>query len=223
MSDPRAPGPRKTLGVGYQVQVIDKDGNIKEEVSGANSILTNFIQAIWSSFVRASVTLTDTAGTSRVGAVNCYGVTGYNTAGLDIHRSYTYTAWGGIKMAAAAADANIGIVVGNGDTAVTAADYTLAGKIAHGSSTDQLNYGAETMAEVDFNSPNVRLVISRPFTNGGAAAVTVSEIGVVGSLTALTSAQTPYYFQMIRDVLPSSITLGPGDALVVKYTIYTGV
>ena len=106
------------------------------------------------------------------------------------------------------------LVVGSGTTPPKITDTGLTNQIGNGTSSGQLQYGADS-----FTSPNINVNIntgsftwSKTFNNGSGGNVTVSEVGAymqVGNNT---------YF-ILHDLLPSSITLSPNQVLTVVYTI----
>ena len=121
------------------------------------------------------------------------------------------------STAAARANAGSGIdtfgpVVGTGTTDPAWGDYNLGTKIAHGTGTGQLSYGAVT-----FNAPvtdgNDRYFeVIRVFTNLSGASITVYEFGII----CYTGS---YYFLVCRDVNASGIEIPNGQALTLTYKI----
>lgn len=115
-----------------------------------------------------------------------------------------------------------GIQVGSGVTAPTNVDYALETQIAHGVGAGQLDYGAHSRTAAGVVGANVDFIISRAFYNGSGGNVGVNEIGMACA-TAEYNTWTARYFLLIRDVLPSTVTVADTQTLTVQYTLRTTV
>ena len=128
--------------------------------------------------------------------------------------SNTSRSW---AVAAARAEAGSGIdtygpVVGTDSTAHSWSDYNLGTKIAHGTGSGQLSYGA-----VSFNAPandgNDRYFeVIRIITNLSGASITVYELGMI-------VYNNTYYFLICRDVVSGGIEIPNSQALTLTYKI----
>jgi hypothetical protein len=114
---------------------------------------------------------------------------------------------------AAAGVTDYGIVVGSSDTPVTKDDYKLGSRIAHGSGTGQLMYGAVSIDAPTTYSTGYLIRVIRVFTNNSSADVTVKEIGLYCYLGG-------YYLCIIRDVLSTPVTIPSGYSWTVRYNFY---
>jgi hypothetical protein len=117
--------------------------------------------------------------------------------------SIVYVGW---TPEAAAANTNIGIVVGTGTTQMSPDDYALEAQIAEGTGTDQLNYGACTVGAVTVDGNISTVSVSRSFTNNSGADITISEVGLI--------VQPRYgtgYILITRDVLTTPQVIAAGD------------
>lgn len=120
-----------------------------------------------------------------------------------------------IRTGAAITVDTYGIVVGSGTTAVTASDYALATKIAHGTGAGQLSYAAEVQdTDVTVAGAVVSFNESRVFTNGSAGAIDVKEIGVY-------AWDSSFFYDIIRDVLTATDNVPVGKAYTVIYQTKT--
>ena len=116
---------------------------------------------------------------------------------------------------AGAGDDTFGIVVGTGDTPVTADDYNLASKIAHGTGAGQLSYGAVTLYDPFVSDYTVKQRIARSFTNNSGADITVKEIGLI-----VKTSVDNYLVMIIRDVI-TPLTIPDGGKSMIRYYIKT--
>ncbi len=76
-------------------------------------------------------------------------------------------------------DADTGIVVGTGTTAVAIDDNVLATLIAHGTGGGQMEYGTQTNpSDVSDSGTQANFVLYRTFTNSSGSAIVVAEVGL---------------------------------------------
>jgi hypothetical protein len=119
-----------------------------------------------------------------------------------------------MKCNAPSAADSWGIQVGTVDTQVTRDDYRLASKIAHGSASGQLAYGAMTIEAVNGTPPASRFRVIRVFSNNTDSTITVKEIGLaIRNLYPLATTD----FLIARDVLATPQDVPAGATLTVRY------
>lgn len=116
------------------------------------------------------------------------------------------------RMDAGSGNNLYGLVVGTGSTAHAWSNFDLGARIAHGTGSGQLSYGATS-----FNAPqtsgNERFFeVVRIFTNLSGAAITVNEIGMI----IFNGAN---YFLACRDVIGGGIAIPNGQALTLTYKL----
>ena len=169
----------------------DKEGKlISEHEHEANSFVKQFLQFLINRFLDAvTISITDTG---------------------NINRSASALA--GVVDAASGADI-LGIVVGTGINAVTISDYTLQTKIANGAGAGQLSYGACTVdANVTIDGSTAYVQIYRTFTNSSGGAITIKEIGIIGSYSS-------YKFLLERSLSENTIANAASATLTYKISI----
>lgn len=104
-----------------------------------------------------------------------------------------------------------GVRIGSGDTPATADDYTLESVIASGCSV--VNQSATTVTK---EGDNVSAYATSTISNTGTTALSISEIGLFSSIP-VDGVGRP--FLLDRTVLESPITINPGEAKSITYTI----
>ena len=187
----------------YKIKIEEKGKIINEFESIARSFVKNFLNMWFAEFNRQNglTTVVDMSGSS-------WGSQRAGTYGYD---------WMGLN-ASSGVD-TYGIVVGSGSTPVTADDYNLASKIQHGTGAGQLSYGSCAVDVPVVSGNNIDLTISRTFTNGSGADVTINEIGLVARWY-----NGAYRSIMIaRDVLNTPVTVANGQNATVQYIIRTTI
>lgn len=141
-------------------------------------------------------------------------------AGLDVNQSAITgvdtadASWGiqnGVTtlhvVEAANADTR-GIQVGTGTAAEDRDDNKLATKIAHGTSSGQLQYGACTITTAPSAiTGGYRSPITRTFSNGSGGNITIEEIGLV---LISNTASGNKNFLVIRDLTTHTVNNGAG-------------
>ena len=121
------------------------------------------------------------------------------------------------RMNAAAANINYGIVVGTGIGAVVPADYRLNPLIAHGIGAGQLQYAACAVGAATIVGGDTILTISRAFTNGSGAAITVNEIGIYAD--CFDNAATDRYWCFVRDLVVPGRVINNLATATATYTL----
>jgi hypothetical protein len=187
----------------WEIEVRDKNGKLLEcKRIKSHSWLRAFIGWLRMCGSVSATTITDITNTART-----IPFTGNSTASVFV---MGYNAGVGV-------DAQ-GIVVGSGDTPNSINTYALASKIAHGSGSGQLAYGATVFEDVSNPSGgDLQFRVTRTFTNNSGASVTVKEIGIYG--TVADSGGTTRYFCIVRDVLYSPSSIPDGATMTVRYII----
>ncbi len=116
-----------------------------------------------------------------------------------------------------------GVIVGSGNIAPTINDYAMGTKIAHGTGSGQLQYGAVTFGAPASDLTTSQFTITRNFANASGASVTVNEIGLY--VSQYTHVQYPAHGQypftvnamILRDVISGGIAVPNGQTLTVNY------
>jgi hypothetical protein len=107
----------------------------------------------------------------------------------------------------------MGIFVGRGTNPWTFNDFTFSSVCANGTGANQLAYANNTAhAAVSWSGGIVTGTVSRLLNNNGTNDVIITESGLV---TRGWSAS--FHFLVVRDVLDSSVTVGPAEQLAVNY------
>ena len=168
-------------------------------IQRSDSILTPFmqyLQQVFTGYLTASISLNLTP---------ISGIT--NTSGASSTGNTTLGAGAG------SGNANAGIVIGTNNTANSPSTYALAGQIANGISSGQMQYGATSVASIVTSGNTVSFQINRTFTNNSGASITVAEVGIYLNNT------NEFYFALARDVLASAVTVANTTPITVYYTI----
>jgi len=204
------------LGVEYEIEVTDKDGNVVKQIKKkSESLVKNFLILLNAAFKKGTSDVIDTGGTTRAaGAGYCVWYNAYVDGTKTIKGCGTGAGW---TPTAPAGDNSYGIIVGTSDQAVSASDYNLISKIAHGNAAGQLYHYATTMLEPTVDGNTVRQRFERDFKNNSSADTTVKEIGLV-----VKTYSDNYLVMIIRDVLSTFITVPAAGKMRVIYRIVTG-
>jgi hypothetical protein len=197
----------------WEIEVKDKTGKLlKHYITPAKSWLRQFITMLKGEFAtrygttigNANVTVVDESGTART---------------YPSHTTtYYYSDNTNLSTLGDAGDVTHGIIVGTSDTPNSLTTYALGGKIAHGTSSGQLLYGAETVEDVTNPSGNdLEFRITRTFTNNSGATITTKEVGLL--VKKIDSTGTARSFLVARDVLPSPVDVPDGATLTIRYVV----
>jgi hypothetical protein len=181
----------------YELELRDKNGSLlKRTKRVAHSFVRNWIRMLRGLSSLVNPTLTDASGVSRT--------------------FYTYNnSYAVIDLNAGSGIADYGVQVGTSDVAFDKTHYSLQGKIAHGSGSGQLLYGATTVEEYTEVDTKAQFRTVRVFTNSSGSPITVKEIGIV----VRNYATAVYYFLAARDVITPQ-TVPDGATLTIRYTLY---
>jgi hypothetical protein len=115
----------------------------------------------------------------------------------------------------------VGIQVGNGKQTNPYSAYTLASPIANGSGSGQLQYGQPSVSSSPIVSGNsVSFYISQTFINNSGGTVTISEVGVIITMTLIISGNIVNIGNVLvwYDALSSSISVPNGGSVTIYYT-----
>lgn len=124
-----------------------------------------------------------------------------------------------------------GIVVGTSDAAESLDTYALGAQIEHGGGAGQLFHNAQVSAVRSWNSDarKWKASIVRTYTNTSEASITVKEIGYRALISKKnyssiilnwgSQAANKNGLLIIRDVLPSPVTINKGQTLTVTYNL----
>jgi len=194
----------------WNITVKDKDGKIiYRKRFRSHSFLAAFIKYIKGEFATAfnsasasgNTSITDTGGTS---------------ANYPDH-TVDYAYYVHMSTLGGAGDVDQGIVVGTGTSANTTTTYALSAKIAHGTGSGQLQYGAMTVNDVVASGNNLFFTMTRTFTNVSGASITVNEVGIQCKCYA--TAPSPHTLLLARDVLTNPVTIPNNGSATFQYTI----
>ena len=125
--------------------------------------------------------------------------------------------WMSVK--AGATDDDYGILVGTGSTAVAMTDRKLATKVAHGITPGtELEYSAHVFGSHTQSGSDASFTFRRAFANNTGVALSseVAEVGVAVLADEYGGVDT--FFQIIRDVLGTTVPVLHGEVLTVTYT-----
>jgi hypothetical protein len=184
----------KTIVLSYQLDDYDENGNLcYSKASESHSYVIAFIDGLYCGFAGATVTLNDTAGSSR--------------ASIQPATSSVF------KCASAIGSVVTGIVAGTGTNAVTISDYSLQTLIAHGTGAGQLSYAVEQFSTPSTVSSTRSFTTFRTLTNNSGNTITINEIGIYAEIGAT------YKFMTARDIIAGGQAVATGHSVVITYTI----
>ena len=192
------------IGLSYEIEVYDKDGNLKEHrEEEAHCLVENFFKMLLGYYVNGDTSFRTIPFVMTTGStVSTYCETSHLWGQHD----------GGFRATDVPGSNAYGIVVGTSNTPVTPTDFSLGSIISHGVADGTLSYDASTLGYQEGESNVMILKLRRVFRNDGAAAVAINEIGLY-QYTASGSIMT------IRDVVASPISLGVGELCAIAYKL----
>ena len=192
------------IGLSYEIEVYDKDGNLKEHrEEEAHCFVENFFKMLLGYYVNGDESFRTIPFAMTTGStVSTY----CETSG---EREVYY---GGFRATEVPGSNAYGIVVGTSNTPVTPTDFSLGSIISHGVADGTLSYDASTLGYQEGESNVMILKLRRVFQNNGAVAVAINEIGLY-QYTANGPIMT------IRDVVASPISLGVGELCAIAYKL----
>ncbi|HNW88147.1 MAG TPA: hypothetical protein PKN48_00660 [Bacteroidales bacterium] len=180
------------------VKVTEKDIVISDQQYPFDSYCYQFISALYSTLSGDPSIIRDTNGDL---GYYTFDKEDMSIAKYSITSPYDYDARG--------------IVVGSDDGtgephAIT--NYRLGTLVQNGATSGKLTYDKYTTRKlVSQEGDNIVLELSRRFLNESGGAIDIKEIGIYATLI--------YQACIVRDILPSTITLSPGQTLTVTYKI----
>ena len=170
--------------------LIDSDGTSRKVACKGNDLFVQNFLIMWSySFTGISISALQTNNTN---------------VSISVQSSW--------PVNAPAGNANYGPMVGTGTTAPQVTNYNLQTKIAHGSGSGQLLYGATSLTAATTSGSTRFWKASRTFTNSSGSSITVNEVGLV------LAYQSTYYIMIARDVLSSGVVINNGQVGTLVYT-----
>jgi hypothetical protein len=175
-----------------KIKVINEKGKcIYYRRYRSRSFVANFINIMFACLFNQSVTLVATNGST-----------------FSISTAQVFNAKDSSN------DNSYGIQIGTGTTAPAITDYRLTSLIPNGTSAGQMQYGAVSVMSPVINTTNNTgyITVTRAFTNTSGGSITVSEVGLVVSITSNNVL-------IIHDLLPSPITVPNGSTLSIAYEI----
>jgi hypothetical protein len=108
-----------------------------------------------------------------------------------------------------------GIQIGNGTAPVTWNDYKLASPIPH--SPSGVVYGAMSYSNIVDEPAGGSFRLIRAFTNNGATAITITEVGLAAR--AVASGVGFVQILLARDLLSTPVIIAPGATATIRYII----
>jgi hypothetical protein len=199
---------KPSISVEYEIIVRDKDGRIKEQrKEKSQSLLKNFMMLLNAGFKVGTSSVVDTGGTTRSAGARWH-FWAYSGSGSG-------SGYGGWSPTAGEGDTSYGIVVGTSDVAVTVNDYKLGAQVPHGDADNKLHYRPTSMYDPVVDGSVVKQSFNRNFSSLGTVNIVVKEIGLIVNII-----RDDYKIMLARDI--TTVTVSPGDSLVVKYHIKTG-
>jgi len=179
------------------VSWTDKKGKVHKRTRVARSFVRSFIDLLY-------VKLTDLKIAS-----------GLLDIANAVQTSYTTQQPADMSCGGGTGNVSLGIIVGTSTQAVVVGDHDLITPIAHGTGSGQLSYGSTTFTDPVTSGGDRKFTISRTFTNGSGADITVNEVGLYAQHR--TVAANPSYFCMDRTL--NTFTVTNGTSKTVTYTI----
>jgi len=194
----------------WNITVRDKDGKIIcRKRFRSHSFLVAFIKYVKGEFATVFASTTGNGNTSITD-------TGGTTVNFPDHSS-DYGYYTHMSTLGGAGDDSQGIVVGTGTSANTTTTYALSTKIANGTGSGQLQYGAMTVNDVVASGNTLYFLMTRTFTNISGASITVNEVGIQCKCYA--AGASTHTLLLARDVLTNGVTIPNGGSATFQYTI----
>jgi hypothetical protein len=195
------------LGLKYSIEVKDKNGKTTFKKTGiSKSLLRNFVY-----WLKQFFDITTNVG---------YGLSFTVADILDVSRTFPYalSAYCGAFgiLGSPANTSNLGLRIGLNNTPVAPEDWEMGALIAHGTGSNQMVYGAQSVEAVTIVGSTISFRVSRPFTNNSGSIITVKEIGA--ALGQLDSAAAERHYLYLHDILPASVDVPDGSTFTLRYT-----
>lgn len=193
-----------TFGFGVG-KVVELAWTLNFPATESKAITKNWIENFIQNIAASAYTFTDYTGNSRTGTASYTG------------QSFTKAA----NCVGGAGVTDMGIIIGSGDTAVSADDYALAQLISSGSGSGELSYLAQSstsaIAKLSVLEGKAYATYVRDFTNNSAAAVTVKEAGLVAKTGVTTEGVETAGSYLLARWLTGDVTVNPGETLRIYF------
>lgn len=117
------------------------------------------------------------------------------------------------------------IILGRANNPVNVEDVYLWDRIMPGTEDGKLTHGNLNIGPQTTDKPSSKFVLSKTFTNQGAADITVYELGILAQLANGSSPNNGYNngtgqgYLMVRDTLDSPLSIPSGKTLTVDYEL----
>lgn len=190
------------FGVG---KVVELAWTLNFPATASKAITKNWVKNFIQNIAASAYTFTDMSGNTAAGSTSHTG------------QSFTKSA----NCVGAAGVTDKGIIVGSGDTAVSADDNALTNPIASGTSAGELSYLAmssvSAIAKLSQLEGKAYATYMRDFTNNSAAAVTVREAGLVTKTDVTTEGVESGGSYLLARWLTGDVAVNPGETLRVYF------
>lgn len=220
------------IQLGWEVDILDKNGRLRQKI--ANNEVIDYKYSVETTIKDKDGNIIDKDSFPfQSFNYNFLYLMAYNLVGTDNATTIKTTSNGADPsatcstadvLAAATAD-TYGIQVGLNDytsgynpaiavSGSSVGSWALRHKIAHGTTSGQLSYGAVTADSLDLSGGITSF--SRSFTNSSGSSITVAEVGLVGK------DNTSDYYLIARDTQEKDLTnisktVADGQTLIVSY------
>lgn len=114
------------------------------------------------------------------------------------------------RMSKSIADANLGIIIGTGDTPVTLDDHRLSGNMITA-------FAGSVVSSFTADENGATLTALCTITNSGSESITIREVGLLGKDKGTSSTSSTFLVE--RTVLDVPLTIEPGNVGQLTYTI----
>jgi hypothetical protein len=205
-----------------ELEVRDNNGKLTEKRKfRSGSFVANLLRLLRQMMIRYTTGTANPATTYVITATEPIDHT--NTArGIIVYAKTATSVRNSLLAGAIEGETDFGIRVGRGTATPTPTDYNLETPIAHGSSANQLLYGAVTIDTLSIVGNTVTLGIIRTFTNNSGASIAVSELGL--SVRIIRDAVDSLADILVaRDLIAPPVSVPYGSTLTLRYLLKTTV
>lgn len=193
-----------TFGFGIG-KVVELAWTLNFPATDSKAVTKNWIKNFIQNIAASAYALKDLAGNS--------------VAATASHTGQSFTKAANCVGGAGVTD--MGIIVGSGDTIVSADDYSLAQLISSGSGSGELSYLAQSstsaIAKLSVLEGKAYATYVRDFTNNSAAVVTVREAGLVAKTGVTTEGVETAGSYLMARWLTGDVTVNPGETLRIYF------
>jgi hypothetical protein len=201
-------GVTPNIGAAYEITVFNVDGTVKQVIKDdARCFVQNFLRTVlyWFGCPANNPASYVVSMRNLSGVMQNYDAKAPIKTGTNV-QSGSFVADAGIGII------THGIVIGSGNTTVVADDYKLGAIIEHGSGSGQMDYDAVAFLPMAIVGNTITISVLRLMSNSGPTAVSVNEIGLYERAVFDNMS-----LMILRDVLTPTISLNPGEAMLVTY------